>query len=377
MENKKKSEYRTALESYKTVIPKVNERILRLGEYSSEFCMTLNTIREAINRIRNVPEDEKITFERVETLQFDLENKASGIMEKLFGYRKKEAGATVAATGAGVAAATAGPTMAMGIASVFGTASTGAAISSLSGVAATNAALAWLGGGTIAAGGGGVAAGSALLALLGPIGWTVAGVAVIGSGALFLSSGKNRAVVEKIYTRILKRDRNNLKLALLEINERIEHIVKENDILRYAVRDIDTFGTDYNEMSESQQYALGAYVNQMNASIQLLTTQIAGLKPKYSDDDYEEYLTCNRNDLSEGNAVLEEKRKQIINLANFLYMIELDEKEEKILWRELKNNKSFISAMEIRKSDFSFDLFLLSLNALDYKRNNTRQREQK
>ncbi len=377
MENKKKSEYRTALESYKTVIPKVNERILRLGEYSSEFCMTLNTIREAINRIRNVPEDEKITFERVETLQFDLENKASGIMEKLFGYRKKEAGATVAATGAGVAAATAGPTMAMGIASVFGTASTGAAISSLSGVAATNAALAWLGGGTIAAGGGGVAAGSALLALLGPIGWTVAGVAVIGSGALFLSSGKNRAVVEKIYTRILKRDRNNLKLALLEINERIEHIVKENDILRYAVRDIDTFGTDYNEMSESQQYALGAYVNQMNASIQLLTTQIAGLKPKYSDDDYEEYLTWNRNDLSEGNAVLEEKRKQIINLANFLYMIELDEKEEKILWRELKNNKSFISAMEIRKSDFSFDLFLLSLNALDYKRDNTRQREQK
>ncbi len=339
--------------------------------------MTLNTIREAINRIRNVPEDEKITFERVETLQFDLENKASGIMEKLFGYRKKEAGATVAATVAGVAAATAGPTMAMGIASVFGTASTGAAISSLSGVAATNAALAWLGGGTIAAGGGGVAAGSALLALLGPIGWTVAGVAVIGSGALFLSSGKNRAVVEKIYTRILKRDRNNLKLALLEINERIEHIVKENDILRYAVRDIDTFGTDYNEMSESQQYALGAYVNQMNASIQLLTTQIAGLKPKYSDDDYEEYLTWNRNDLSEGNAVLEEKRKQIINLANFLYMIELDEKEEKILWRELKNNKSFISAMEIRKSDFSFDLFLLSLNALDYKRDNTRQREQK
>ncbi len=339
--------------------------------------MTLNTIREAIKRIRNVPEDEKITFERVETLQFDLENKASGIMEKLFGYRKKEAGVTVAATGAGVAAATAGPTMAMGIASVFGTASTGAAISSLSGVAATNAALAWLGGGTIAAGGGGVAAGSALLALLGPIGWTVAGVAVIGSGALFLSSGKNRAVVEKIYTRILKRDRNNLKLALLEINERIEHIVKENDILRYAVRDIDTFGTDYNEMSESQQYALGAYVNQMNASIQLLTTQIAGLKPKYSDDDYEEYLTWNRNDLSEGNAVLEEKRKQIINLANFLYMIELDEKEEKILWRELKNNKSFISAMEIRKSDFSFDLFLLSLNALDYKRDNTRQREQK
>ena len=40
-------------------------------------------------------------------------------------------------------------------------AGTGTAISSLSGAAATNAVLAWLGGGTIAAGGGGIAAGTA------------------------------------------------------------------------------------------------------------------------------------------------------------------------------------------------------------------------
>lgn len=45
----------------------------------------------------------------------------------------------------------------------LGTASTGTAIGSLSGAAATNATLAWLGGGSIAAGGGGMALGTAVL----------------------------------------------------------------------------------------------------------------------------------------------------------------------------------------------------------------------
>lgn len=46
---------------------------------------------------------------------------------------------------------------------LLATASTGTAISTLSGVAATNATLAWLGGGSIAAGGGGMALGTAVL----------------------------------------------------------------------------------------------------------------------------------------------------------------------------------------------------------------------
>lgn len=58
------------------------------------------------------------------------------------------------------AAATAGF---FGIASAFGTASSGTAIGSLSGAAFTNASLAWLGGGSVAAGGGGMAVGSAIL----------------------------------------------------------------------------------------------------------------------------------------------------------------------------------------------------------------------
>lgn len=64
-----------------------------------------------------------------------------------------------AANGAGILFAN---TM-MAAAAAWGTAGTGSAIASLSGAAATNASLAWLGGGSLAAGGGGVALGSAVV----------------------------------------------------------------------------------------------------------------------------------------------------------------------------------------------------------------------
>lgn len=68
---------------------------------------------------------------------------------------------------------------AVGTVSSLGVASTGAAITGLSGVAATNATLAWLGGGSLAAGGWGVAGGTAVLGgvVLGPV------VAVMGLAA--------------------------------------------------------------------------------------------------------------------------------------------------------------------------------------------------
>lgn len=51
----------------------------------------------------------------------------------------------------------------IGLVGLFGTASTGTAISGLSGAAAWNATLAWLGGGSLAAGGGGMALGTMVL----------------------------------------------------------------------------------------------------------------------------------------------------------------------------------------------------------------------
>ena len=80
-------------------------------------------------------------------------------------------------------------------------ASTGTAISSLSGAAATNAALAWLGGGTLAAGGGGVAAGTAIVSAVATGGAVVAiaGVGIIGKKVWDnLDESQRQAIIDKI-----------------------------------------------------------------------------------------------------------------------------------------------------------------------------------
>lgn len=105
--------------------------------------------------------------------------------EEFAGRNLEAARRSVAGAGAGFAAgavvASMAPTAEMWGATTFGTASTGPAISTVSGAAATKAAKGWLGGGTLAAGCGGTAAGSALLALAGPIDWTVAGATLLTS----------------------------------------------------------------------------------------------------------------------------------------------------------------------------------------------------
>lgn len=67
------------------------------------------------------------------------------------------------AAGTAVGAGSAASASAVGLVGLFGTASTGTAIGGLSGVAASNAVLAWLGGGSLAAGGAGVAGGALVL----------------------------------------------------------------------------------------------------------------------------------------------------------------------------------------------------------------------
>jgi len=156
----------------KDVIEPIEDYVNLLANSRKEFDSSVKQLRTITDRFCGVAEQMKIKAAASEA-------------------KSKTAGITGIAVGTGVAALA--PSVAMAVATTFGTASTGTAIGALSGAAATNAALAWLGGGAIAAGGGGMVAGQALLALAGPIAWAIAGGTLLGSGIHARRNNKKRA----------------------------------------------------------------------------------------------------------------------------------------------------------------------------------------
>ncbi|WP_428081747.1 toxin-antitoxin system YwqK family antitoxin [Candidatus Avelusimicrobium fimicolum] len=127
----------------------------------------------------------KETFKEMEKV-----NKLIGTMKDIDMSSGEIANTTLLMGTAGSIAAAATPTAVTGAVGALATASTGTAISSLSGVAATNATLAWLGGGSLASGGGGMAAGAATLSAI--TGGAFVGVALITAGITASSYYSNK-----------------------------------------------------------------------------------------------------------------------------------------------------------------------------------------
>lgn len=195
---------------YKEKYDKTIQHTTTLHIYKEKAVCILRNVDIYIHSLSNKPAelDKTMTqitvrrqaFEReINTLKIESKN-----VDKISG---SVAGAGIAA-GAGVAAF--GPTVAMAVATTFGTASTGTAIATLSGAAATNAALAWLGGGALVVGGGGMAAGEAFLAMAGPVGWAIGGAALLSGG--LMANSKNKKIAEKAehQTRKIKKEISNL-----------------------------------------------------------------------------------------------------------------------------------------------------------------------
>lgn len=110
---------------------------------------------------------------------------------------------------------------AMGAVGWLGTASTGASISGLTGVAASNATLAWLGGGSLAAGGWGVAGGTAVLGGLvaGPV------IAVMGlSMASRMNKEATRATEQEADYRVASEQLRNAVVVLRALDQRCDEI---------------------------------------------------------------------------------------------------------------------------------------------------------
>ena len=362
---KKKSKLQLAQDQAVAAINKTNEKINELGTLTSTLYSELSSIQEAFDAIRNVPSKNKMQYERIKGIRLNWKHQAEKIMKDYNNAVVKNAGAGAAGAAIGVAVVSMGPNVAMGVATTFGVASTGTAISALSGAAATNAALAWIGGGALAVGGGGMAAGEAFLALAGPVGWAFAGVSVITSTIILWKGVSDKKQIEDVFTAISQRDVTSYKLAIVELNERIARIADESKKLHEANETIRTFGRDYDAMTEAQQYALGAYVNLMNASTQLLVNPILGLQPKYSEADFEEFIS-HEPDKAKAKHYSDYK-VLIISLANLLYKIGLNERDKKLLWKSFKKNNEMLKSMNIYKKEFDIEIMNAVINALCYK----------
>ena len=362
--SKKKSKLQLAQDEAQAAIDKTNKKISELGEHTNDLYLTLNNLQELFDVIRNVPSEKKLEYEKFKEIRLNWKQQAEKIENDYKAAVVKDAGAGVAGVGAGVAVVALGPTAAMGVATTFGVASTGTAISALSGAAATNAALAWLGGGALAAGGGGMAAGSAFLALAGPIGWAIAGLSIIASGLMFFKTKGDKERLENIYARISNRDVKTYELAIVELSERIKRIIDETGKLETAIKKIETFGTDYSQMTEEQQYELGAYVNLMEASTMLLVNPILGLQPKFSEQDFDKVCAIESETFRK---YFKAHRNMVISMANLLYTIPLDDKDKKLLAKSLRKNKEFLESVQMTKKEFGVEDITMIERALNHR----------
>ena len=171
-------------ETYKKEYDNTIKNSSKLYSNKQEARKILEGVEEYVNLLANKPKEFEKTIKEVSIRRKAFEKEVRQL--KIEAKEADKVGKGIVGGGllAGAGVAAFGPTAAMGIATTFGTASTGTAIATLAGAAQTNAALAWLGGGALAAGGTGVAGGEAFLAMAGPVGWAIGGFALVGGGLL-------------------------------------------------------------------------------------------------------------------------------------------------------------------------------------------------
>lgn len=271
---KKADPYEDAVADYNgafTAMSDTGLALLRLRERSTDL---IELVELLVNSIANTPKSFATDFDEIDLHRARFRAAEEFAREDLEAARLSAVGAGAGFT-AGAAVASMAPTAAMWVATTFGTASTGTAISALSGAAASQAALAWLGGGALAAGGGGTAAGGALLALAGPIGWGVAGAALLASIALFAKKKfENREAKQEALSAIKQ---NTARVRGMEAQ--IGGILHRADtlrerLLRSYVEALNLFGADFTALPGAERSRLAALVNNTKACAALLSTRI-------------------------------------------------------------------------------------------------------
>jgi len=246
-------------------------KLLNSRQLSSRL---IKEVESYINTIANTPKEYESKFAEVKIylekfkaildIKYD-EKKANQVTGSIAG--------TGVAVGAGVAAFA--PSAAIAIATTFGTASTGTAISALSGAAATNAALAWLGGGVVAGGGGGMLAGNALLALAGPIGWTIGGTALVGSALYANKKNKDVSVKAQKETIEFQKKVAVLVAANIEIVE-LQKLTKTHreGLMNQLCILKEHAPKDFKQFTPEQKFEIGCLVNNTLSLSKLINKKV-------------------------------------------------------------------------------------------------------
>lgn len=208
--------YKRNIERFDRRSESANKSMDDLGKLELSILNGFNDFSNTIEKIQNRPQFKEYSKDGVTLPKYDKEE-----------LKKVSVGAGVLIGGLGGAAAgTAGGFAAAGATSVavmaFGTASTGTAISTLSGAAATNAALAFLGGGSLAAGGGGIALGTTIL------GATTLGVGLLVGGMIFSFTGSKLSdKADEAYSQMRKAEET--------INKACNYLIElENISVKYS-----------------------------------------------------------------------------------------------------------------------------------------------
>lgn len=192
---------------------------------------------------------------------------------------------------------------------LLGTAGTGTAITTLSGVAASNATLAWIGGGTVAAGGLGAAGGSAIL------GGLVAGPALLVLGGVMNSNAEknlNNAYSSlneaKIFSEQMLTAREELMLiskCAIVLNNNLVNLTR---LFTSSVRkmiEIIEKNSDWNKMTIEEKKIISESMNYAMTIKQLIDIPILDLEGKVTDTaklEYQKYTNALNSSIS-GNMI--------------------------------------------------------------------------
>ena len=84
---KKLSKLKIAQQQAEAAVKKTNEKIEELGHNTNVLYTSLNTIQSLFDRIRNVPNEERLKYEKLKAIRLDWKQQADNIEIE---YKKAE-----------------------------------------------------------------------------------------------------------------------------------------------------------------------------------------------------------------------------------------------------------------------------------------------